>query len=61
MADVLCARGDFVHELCTRRQETCFVHEETDLLVARADVSNFDPDGAWPSMFDDYCAFCAKA
>jgi hypothetical protein len=26
----------------------------------RADLSNFDPDGAWPSMFDDYAAFCGK-
>ncbi len=40
---------------------SCFVHEETDVLDDRTDVSNFDPDGAWPSMFDDYCAFCAKA
>jgi hypothetical protein len=39
-------------------------HDSVTRLVPgarrRADLSNFDPDGAWPSMFDDYAAFCGK-
>mmetsp|Transcript_35167 Transcript_35167/g.92597 ORF Transcript_35167/g.92597 Transcript_35167/m.92597 type:complete len:85 (+) Transcript_35167:522-776(+) len=26
----------------------------------KEDLSNFDPDGAWPSIYDDYVTFCTK-
>jgi len=38
-------------------QWTSFLLFSHDVAV---DFSNFDPDGAWPSMLDDYVEYCKK-